>query len=103
MPEWHLHQLLTADALRDQSCRCPRPLNHVPDTSINLPQVAIITGAGQGLGAAAAALFAQHGAAVVVSDLDGAKAAQVAEEIRQAGGQALSHAGGWLQTLKADI
>lgn len=55
--------------------------------------MAIITGAGQGLGAAAATLFAQHGAAVVVSDLDAVKAAQVAEDIRRAGGQALSHGG----------
>lgn len=41
------------------------------------PQVAIITGSGQGLGAAAARLFAEHGAQLVVTDLDGAKADQV--------------------------
>jgi NADPH:quinone reductase-like Zn-dependent oxidoreductase len=40
-------------------------------------QVAIITGAGQGVGAATARLFAREGARVVVSDLDGAKAQQV--------------------------
>ncbi len=40
-------------------------------------QVAIITGSGQGLGAAAAKLFAQHGARVLVTDLDGGKAEQV--------------------------
>ena len=40
-------------------------------------QVAIITGSGQGLGAAAAKLFAQQGARVLVTDLDGAKAEQV--------------------------
>ena len=40
-------------------------------------QVAIITGSGQGLGAAAAKLFAQHGAKLVVTDLDGSKAEQV--------------------------
>ena len=33
-------------------------------------QVAIITGAGQGIGAAAAVLFAAEGAKVVVSDID---------------------------------
>ena len=43
-------------------------------------QVAIITGSGQGLGAAAAKLFAQHGARVVVSDIDSAKAQQVMTE-----------------------
>lgn len=40
-------------------------------------QVAIITGSGQGLGAAAAKLFAQHGAKLVVTDLDSFKAEQV--------------------------
>ena len=40
-------------------------------------QIAIITGSGQGLGAAAAKLFAQHGAKLVVTDLDGSKAEQV--------------------------
>ncbi|KAF9201631.1 hypothetical protein BGZ59_002594, partial [Podila verticillata] len=33
-------------------------------------QVAIITGAGQGIGGATALLFAKEGASVVVSDLD---------------------------------
>jgi 3-oxoacyl-[acyl-carrier protein] reductase len=33
-------------------------------------QVAIITGSGQGIGAATARLFAKEGAKVVVSDLD---------------------------------
>ncbi len=36
-------------------------------------QVAIITGSGQGVGAAAAKLFAEHGAKVVVTDIDGDK------------------------------
>ena len=40
-------------------------------------QVAIITGSGQGVGAAAAKLFAQHGAKVVVTDIDGSKSEQV--------------------------
>ena len=39
-------------------------------------QVAIITGSGQGVGAAAAKLFAEHGAKVVVTDIDAAKAQQ---------------------------
>jgi len=34
-------------------------------------QVAIITGAGQGIGAEAARLFANEGAKVVVADIDG--------------------------------
>jgi 3-oxoacyl-[acyl-carrier protein] reductase len=42
-----------------------------------LEQVALITGAGQGVGAATAKLFASEGASVVVADLDAAKATQV--------------------------
>lgn len=41
------------------------------------PQVAIITGSGQGVGAAAAKLFAEHGAKVVVTDIDAGKSEQV--------------------------
>lgn len=36
-------------------------------------QTAIITGSGQGIGAEAARLFANEGAKVVVSDIDGSK------------------------------
>ena len=76
------------------------------------PQVAIITGSGQGVGAAAAKLFAEQGAKVVVTDIDAGKSeqvrpqryiknifwcrplnhavAQVASSIREAGGEALS-------------
>lgn len=53
-------------------------------------QVAIITGSGQGVGAAAAKLFAEHGAKVVVTDIDRNKSEQVASEIREAGGEAMS-------------
>lgn len=51
-------------------------------------QVAIITGSGQGLGAAAAKLFAENGAKVVVTDLDGTKAEQVHSSVplKKAGG-----------------
>lgn len=49
-------------------------------------QVAIITGSGQGIGAEAARLFANEGAQVIVSDIDGAKAHAVADSINAAGG-----------------
>lgn len=51
---------------------------------------AIITGSGRGIGAAVARLFAEHGAAVVVNDLDGEVAESVVSEIRAAGGRAVT-------------
>ncbi|KAK4188429.1 hypothetical protein QBC35DRAFT_496316 [Podospora australis] len=56
-------------------------------------QVAIITGSGQGIGAECARLFANEGAKVVVSDIDGAKAEEVASKIRARGGEAIAVAG----------
>lgn len=56
-------------------------------------KVAIITGSGRGIGAAAAYLFAQEGAAVVVSDLDPAPAEETVASIRGAGGRATAIAG----------
>ncbi|KAJ3105990.1 hypothetical protein HDU97_007174 [Phlyctochytrium planicorne] len=53
-------------------------------------QVAIITGSGQGIGAAMAKLFAKEGAMVVVTDLDGAKAQAVASEITSLNGKAIA-------------
>jgi NAD(P)-dependent dehydrogenase (short-subunit alcohol dehydrogenase family) len=50
-------------------------------------RVAVITGAGRGLGREHALLFAAEGAAVLVNDL-GPEAEAVAEEIRAAGGRA---------------
>jgi 3-oxoacyl-[acyl-carrier protein] reductase len=56
-------------------------------------KVAILTGSGRGIGAAAAKLFASEGALVVVSDLDPAPAEETAAAIRNAGGQAIVLAG----------
>ena len=53
-------------------------------------RVAMVTGAGRGLGRAHALALARHGARVLVNDLDAAAAAQVCAEIAQLGGEALS-------------
>ncbi|KAK4100908.1 NAD(P)-binding protein [Parathielavia hyrcaniae] len=60
-------------------------------------QVAIITGSGQGIGAECARLFANEGAKVVVSDIDAAKAEDVAAKIRASGSEALAVAGDLLR------
>ena len=56
-------------------------------------RVAIITGSGRGIGKAAALLFAQEGAKVVVSDIDPAPAEETVTEIKNAGGEAIVYAG----------
>ena len=52
-------------------------------------KVALITGAGMGMGREASVLFAAEGARVVVCDLNGAAAAETAELVQKAGGDAL--------------
>ena len=53
-------------------------------------RVAILTGAGNGLGAEAARVLAGHGAQVAIVDIDGEAARRVAAEIEGQGGQALA-------------
>ena len=55
-------------------------------------KVAIVTGAGRGIGRCIALKFASEGAGVVVNDLDAAPANDVVEEIRRSGGKALAFA-----------
>jgi NAD(P)-dependent dehydrogenase (short-subunit alcohol dehydrogenase family) len=63
-------------------------------------KVALITGAGRGIGRGEALLFAEHGAKIVVNDLGGdwdgtgrdtRAATEVAGQIQAAGGQAVAH------------
>ncbi|MEG2975660.1 MAG: 7-alpha-hydroxysteroid dehydrogenase [Comamonas sp.] len=55
-------------------------------------QVAVVTGAGAGIGRAIAETFAAAGAAVMVSDLNAATAAEVAQGINSRGGRAAAQA-----------
>lgn len=55
-------------------------------------RVAFLTGAGSGIGRAGALALAREGAHVIVTDLDGARAAAVADDIRAAGGRAEAQA-----------
>ena len=54
-------------------------------------KTALVTGAGSGIGAAIARLFARRGATVAVVDRDAAAAERTAAEILEAGGGATSH------------
>ena len=47
-------------------------------------KVAIVTGAGSGIGEATARLMAREGASVVVADINGTEAERVAGELRRA-------------------
>ena len=58
-------------------------------------KVALVTGAGQGMGKAVALELADRGASLVVNDLDGRLAKQTAEDIIQLGARAFD--------VKADI
>jgi NAD(P)-dependent dehydrogenase (short-subunit alcohol dehydrogenase family) len=64
-------------------------------------KVAFITGAGMGMGRAAAVLFAEEGARVVVADIDAAAAKETVTLVEQAGGQALATVGD--VALEADV
>ncbi len=52
-------------------------------------KVAIITGAGSGMGRTAAAFFAAEGARIVVADYDAAGAEETVRQVRAAGGRAV--------------
>jgi NAD(P)-dependent dehydrogenase (short-subunit alcohol dehydrogenase family) len=52
----------------------------------------LITGAGSGIGRAAAETFARQGARVAVADVDGSSAEETAQRIREAGGLATAFA-----------
>lgn len=53
--------------------------------------VALVTGAGSGIGEATARLLADNGLAVVVSDIDGAAVGRIVDEITGSGGRAVAN------------
>ncbi|KAK4176634.1 hypothetical protein QBC36DRAFT_290315 [Triangularia setosa] len=81
--------------MAERAAQLSRQLNYPKGLLYN--QVAIVTGSGQGIGAECARLFANEGAKVVISDIDGAKAEEVASKIRSTGGQAIAVAGDLLK------
>ena len=60
-----------------------------------MDRIAVVTGAGSGIGRATALMFAREGARVAVVDLAEATAKATAEEIERAGGQA--------RAMRADV
>src|SRR6195952_2276169 len=80
------------------SSACPGVIRMPSQQGFSLSQFslqgrsALVTGAGNGIGAAVAAAFAVAGASVVVTDIDGDAAAKVAASIAETGGIAESAA-----------
>ena len=54
-------------------------------------RVAVVTGGGDGIGAAISALFATHGAHVEVAEIDPGRASRIQREVTDAGGAIRSH------------
>ncbi len=62
----------------------------MPNGNLLQDKIAVVTGAGSGIGAASAARFAREGACVLVADIRGHKAQETVALITDAGGVAIS-------------
>jgi len=65
-------------------------------------QMAMVTGAGSGIGRATACLLAARGAAVAAVDIDGATAQETAQLITSAGGRSVGYAGDVTKAAELD-
>ena len=65
-------------------------VNETPGDGLLANRIAVVTGGGGGIGAATARLFADHGAQVVVADIDTERAHQTADQITASGGSAVA-------------
>jgi len=92
----HLHREESFASASSSSSLLSQDVSGVPPERERLTgkllngEVAIVTGSGQGIGREVALLFAEHGAHVVVTDLDAGKSDQVCNEINSTGGSAIS-------------
>lgn len=72
-------------------------------------KIAVITGAGTGIGKTTALRFAKEGAKVVVTDINLENVKKTADEIQQSGGEALalhhdvSHEDSWIQVVDSSL
>src|SRR5262245_31609790 len=64
-------------------------------------KVALITGAGMGMGREASLLFAEHGAHIIVADINCAAANETVALVRKAGGEAVAVIGD--VAIEADV
>src|SRR5262249_47700601 len=77
---------------RSTSCSTTRPSSLSSPSAMDrlAGRVAVVTGAGQGIGRGIALLFAREGARVCVAELKAHRAERTVHEIRAAGGEALA-------------